>query len=180
MTQTNVGVNDAQGNRRRLCFSLGGFSYSSAWAADVTTIDGVHQPVETMTGSIAQNPQSHMFDGIKLSEQQRQQMRDLMQQTQYERPPVNVKDLETLHNLVIAEEFNEAAVRAQAEKLAQAQVARQVEMSRIRNQMYHLLTPQQQAVLQQRHEQRMNELRKLTNLQQVPSLHDASSTGSNQ
>ena len=142
------------------------FSYSSAWAADVTTIDGVHQPVETMTGSIAQNPQS--------------QMRDLMQQTQYERPPVNVKDLETLHNLVIAEEFNEAAVRAQAEKLAQAQVARQVEMSRIRNQMYHLLTPQQQAVLQQRHEQRMNELRKLTNLQQVPSLHDASSTGSNQ
>lgn len=156
------------------------FSYSSAWAADVTTIDRVHQPVETMTGSIAQNPQSHMFDGIKLSEQQRQQMRDLMQQTQYERPPVNVKDLETLHNLVIAEEFNEAAVRAQAEKLAQAQVARQVEMSRIRNQMYHLLTPQQQAVLQQRHEQRMNELRKLTNLQQVPSLHDASSTGSNQ
>lgn len=155
-------------------------SYSSAWAADVTTIDGMHQPGELMTGSIAQNPQSHMFDGIKLSEQQRQQMRDLMQQTQHERPPVNVNDLETLHNLVIAEKFNEAAVKAQAEKLAQEQVVRQVEMSRIRNQMYHLLTPQQQAVVQKKHEQRMNELRKLTNLQQVPSLHEASSTGSNQ
>ncbi|MEQ4532526.1 MAG: cell-envelope stress modulator CpxP [Mixta sp.] len=155
-------------------------SYSSAWAADVTTIDGMHQPSELMTGSIAQNPQSHMFDGIQLSEQQRQQMRDLMQQTQFERPPVNVNDLETLHNLVIAEKFNETAVKAQAEKLAQAQVARQVEMSKIRNQMYHLLTPQQQAVLQKKHEQRMNELRRLTNLQQVPSLHDASSTGSNQ
>ncbi|URQ60690.1 cell-envelope stress modulator CpxP [Pantoea alhagi] len=156
------------------------FSYSSAWAADVTTIDGMHPPGELMTGSIAQNPQSHMFDGIKLSEQQRQQMRDLMQQTQHERPPVNVKDLETLHNLVIAEKFNETAVKAQAEKLAQEQVVRQVEMARIRNQMYHLLTPQQQAVLQQKHEQRMSELRRLTNLQQVQPLHEASSAGSNQ
>ena len=155
-------------------------SYSSAWATDVTTIDGMHQPGESVTGSIAQNPQGHMFDGIKLSEQQRQQMRDLMQQTQHERPPVNVDDLETLHNLVIAEKFNETAVRMQAEKLAQVQVARQVEMSRIRNQMYHLLTPQQQAVLQNKHEQRMNELRKLKNLQQAPLLHKVSSAGSNQ
>ncbi|MFD1800653.1 cell-envelope stress modulator CpxP [Mixta tenebrionis] len=155
-------------------------SYSSAWAADVNTVSVMQQPGEAMFGSIAQNLQSHMFDGIKLSEQQRQQMRDLMQQTQYARPLVNVKEIETLHNLIIADEFNEAAVRAQAEKLAQAQVVRQVEMSRIRNQMYHLLTPQQQAVLQTRHEQRMNELRRLTNQQQVPSLHEASSTGSNQ
>ena len=134
----------------------------------------------SVEGATQHSSQSHMFDGISLTEQQRQQLRDLMQRARHDRLPVNVSEMETMHRLVTAENFDENAVRAQAEKMAQEQVARQVEMAKVRNQMYHLLTPQQQAVLQQRHEQRMNELRKLTNLQQVPSLHDASSTGSNQ
>ena len=155
-------------------------SLSSAWAADVTTIDEMHQDDGLTNRSMAQNSQSHMFDGINLTEHQRQQMRDLMQQARHERSPINISDLETLHDLVIAEKFNEAAVKAQAEKLAQAQVVRQVEIARVRNQMYHLLTPEQQDVLQKRHQQRMNELRKLTNMQQVSPLQAASSTGSNQ
>jgi hypothetical protein len=52
-----------------------------------------------------------------------------------------------MHRLVTAENFDESAVRAQAEKMAQEQVARQVEMAKVRNQMFHLLTPEQQAVL---------------------------------
>jgi LTXXQ motif. len=32
-------------------------------------------------------------------------------------------------------------------------------MARVRNQMYNLLTPEQQAVLNQNHQQRMNQLR---------------------
>ena len=154
---------------------------SSVWAADVTTIDEMHQDDGLTNRSMTQNPQSHMFDGIKLTEQQRQQMRDLMQQARHERSPVSISDLETMHDLVIADKFNEAAVKAQAEKLAQAQVARQVEMARVRNQMYHLLTPEQQNVLQKRHKQRMGELRKLMNMQQFSNAAGSeSSTGSNQ
>ncbi|QKJ89034.1 Periplasmic repressor CpxP [Paramixta manurensis] len=157
-----------------------GISFSTAWAADATTIDEMHQSGGLTTGSMTQNPQSHMFDGINLTERQRQQMRDLMQQARHERSPVSLNDLETMHDLIVADKFDEAAVRAQAEKVAQAQVARQVEMARVRNQMYHLLTPDQQAVLQQKHQQRMNAMRELTDMQQVSSLQAVSSNGSTQ
>jgi len=49
-------------------------------------------------------------------------------------------------------------VRAQAELMAQEQVNRQVEMARIRNQMFNLLTPEQKDVLNQKHEQRIKQL----------------------
>lgn len=100
-----------------------------------------------------------MFDGISLTEHQRQQMRDLMQQARHEQPPVNVSEMETMHRLVTAEKFDESAVRAQAERMAQEQVARRAEIAVIRNQMYRLLTPEQQAVLNEKHEQRMEQLR---------------------
>ncbi len=49
--------------------------------------------------------QSHMFDGISLTEQQRQQLRDLMQRARHDRLPVNVSEMETMHRLVTAENF---------------------------------------------------------------------------
>jgi P pilus assembly/Cpx signaling pathway, periplasmic inhibitor/zinc-resistance associated protein len=84
-------------------------------AADVETGDNWH-PTE---GFALRSVQSHMFDGINLTEHQRQQMRDLMQQARHDQPPVNVSEMETMHRLVIAEKFDESAVHAQAEKMAQ-------------------------------------------------------------
>ena len=150
---------------------------SNAFAADVTTTDEMHHN-DGANRTLQQVPQSHMFDGINLTEQQRQQLRDLMQQVRHDRSPISINDLEQLHELIIAEKFDQTAYQAQAEKIAQAEVARQVEMARIRNQMYHLLTPQQQAVLEKRHQQRLEELRRLTNMQLSSPLQAASSTGS--
>ena len=127
--------------------------------------------------------QSHMFDGISLTEQQRQQLRDLMQRARHDRLPVNVSEMETMHRLVTAENFDESAVRAQAEKMAQEQVARQVEMAKVRNQMFHLLSPEQQAVLNQKHQQRMDQLRKVARMQrssETTLFSSNSSTRSNQ
>ncbi len=67
-------------------------------------------------GATQHSSQSHMFDGISLTEHQRQQMRDLMQRARHDQPPVNVSEMETMHRLVTAENFDESAVRAQAEK----------------------------------------------------------------
>ncbi|PNK62575.1 stress adaptor protein CpxP [Pantoea sp. FDAARGOS_194] len=153
-------------------------NHASAGVADTTTIDEMHHGGLT-TGSMTQNPQSHMFDGIELTEEQRQQMRDLMTQARYERSPVSIGDIENMHGLITADTFNEAAIRAQAEKIAQAQIEQHVEMARIRNQMYHLLTPAQQAALQKNYERRLAELRKLSNLQSASSLQAVSSTSSN-
>jgi protein CpxP len=121
-----------------------------------------------------------MFDGISLTEHQRQQMRDLMQRARHDQPPVNVSEMETMHRLVTAENFDESAVRAQAEKMAQEQVARQVEMAKVRNQMFHLLSPEQQAVLNQKHQQRMDQLRKVARMQRSSETTFFSSNSSTQ
>ena len=86
-------------------------NHASAGVADTTTIDEMHHGGLT-TGSMTQNPQSHMFDGIELTEEQRQQMRDLMTQARYERSPVSIGDIENMHGLITADTFNEAAIRA--------------------------------------------------------------------
>ena len=153
------------------------FSAASQATADVTG-DNWH-PSDGLT---QRSSQSNMFDGISLTEHQRQQLRDLMQRARHDQPPVNVNDVETMHDLVTAQKFDENAVRTQAEKMAQEQVARQVEMARVRNQMYHLLTPEQQAVLHKKHDQRMEQLRDVARMQQSSSLKlsSSSSTGSNQ
>lgn len=141
-----------------------------AKAADVTMIDDAHRCFGLTTDSMTYNLQSYMFDGIKLTEQQRQQMRDLMQLIRNERISVSTRDLDVMHELVTANNFDETAVKAQAEKLAQVQVRRQVEMARVRNQMYHLLTPEQQLVLTKNHQQRMSKIQNLNNVQQATSL----------
>ena len=152
---------------------------SLSHAAEVGSGDNCH-PGEELT---QRSTQSHMFDGISLTEHQRQQMRDLMQRARHDQPPVNVSEMETMHRLVTAENFDESAVRAQAEKMAQEQVARQVEMAKVRNQMFHLLTPEQQAVLNARHQQRMDQLREVARMQrssETTFFSSNSSTRSNQ
>ncbi len=67
--------------------------------------------------------------------------------------------------------------------MAQEQVARQVEMAKVRNQMFHLLSPEQQAVLNQKHQQRMDQLRKVARMQrssETTLFSSNSSTRSNQ
>lgn len=118
-----------------------------------------------------------MFDGVKLTEQQRQQMRDLMSLASRDTPSINVSEMERLHTLVTAKTFDEAAVREQTEKMAQEQVARQVEMARVRNQMYNLLTPEQQQILEQKHLQRLSDLKlqmaeKISTSAQKPAVNE--------
>ncbi|MFT4465950.1 MAG: cell-envelope stress modulator CpxP [Sodalis sp. (in: enterobacteria)] len=132
-------------------------------AAEKNTLENWQQ--DTLTHRIPDTgyriPESHysMFDGVKLTEQQRQQLRDLMSLASRDTPRINISEMERLHTLVTAKTFDEAAVREQTEKMAQEQVARQVEMARVRNQMYNLLTPEQQQILEQKHLQRINDLK---------------------
>ena len=152
------------------------FSALSQAAGVITGVNG-----SSAEGITQHSGQSHMFDGINLTEHQRQQMRDLMHRARHDQPPVNVSEIETMHSLVTAENFDESAVRAQAQKMAQDQVARQVEMARVRNQMFHLLSPEQQAVLNEKHQQRMDQLREVARMQQSSDMTlFSSNTRSNQ
>ncbi len=111
-----------------------------------------HQGNDMMQQSMDHN---YMFDGVNLTEQQRQQMRDLMQTTRHGFSSVKLHDIEAMHHLVTAEKFDEAAVKALAEKMAQESVIRQVEMARIRNMMFNLLTPDQKSQLNARYQQKI-------------------------
>lgn len=152
------------------------FSTLASQAAELTISVSGHQDESLMKRSSVQN---HMFDGINLTEQQRQQMRDLMQRARHDSPPVNISEMETMHSLVTAENFDETAVKALTEKMLQEQVARQVEMAKVRNQMYLLLTPEQQTVLALKHQQRMEKYRELSEQQQSNQLQFMSNTRSN-
>ncbi|ANS45388.1 cell-envelope stress modulator CpxP [Serratia inhibens] len=138
---------------------------TAAFAAETTSETAPTPGNDAITRTPGQH---HMFDGVSLTEQQRQQMRDLMRQARHDLPGVNVAEMEAMHKLVTADKFDESAVYSQAEKMAQQQVKRQVEMARVRNQMYNLLTPEQKNVLDQKHQQRMQQMeQQISGLQQT-------------
>ncbi|QXF36002.1 hypothetical protein CE143_24570 [Photorhabdus luminescens] len=102
----------------------------------------------------------HMFSGITLTEQQRQQMRDLVGQKHQPRSSMSMNrtEREEMRKLVTAKDFDEVAVKALIEKMLRCNVERQVEMARIHHLIYQLLTPEQQAQLEQHYRQRMSQL----------------------
>lgn len=139
---------------------------TSAFAADTTSETAQTPDNDAMTRISGPH---RMFDGVSLTEQQRQQMRDLMRQARHDLPGIPVAEMETMHRLVTADKFDETAVYDQAEKMAQQQVKRQVEMARVRNQMYNLLTPKQKSVLDQKYQQHIQQMK-----QQISGLRQNS------
>ena len=141
----------------------------AAFAADKpVATDGWCHGDGTMMNKKDGRGHHNMFDGVNLTEQQRQQMRDLMRQSRQGQPRLDMADRDAMHKLVTADKFDEAAVRAQAEKMSKDQVERQVEMAKVRNQMFNLLTPEQKAVLNQKHQQRIEKM------QQAPAAQPSS------
>lgn len=104
-----------------------------------------------------------MFNGITLNEKQRQQLRDLMAtQRRYQFDnPVSVQEREALHNLIVADQFDEKAVRDQLEHSLRKELAQRVEMARIHHELYLMLTPEQKAQLEQIHQQKMSQYQAL-------------------
>ena len=90
-----------------------------------------------------------MLTGIRLTEEQRMQLRDLMHN--YRDQLRNVRNLAeddiALYELVKAEKFDETAVRNQLEKEMRKRLDYQVEMIRVHHQMYQLLNPEQKMQL---------------------------------
>ncbi|MDR5612732.1 MULTISPECIES: Spy/CpxP family protein refolding chaperone [unclassified Arsenophonus] len=102
-----------------------------------------------------------LMKGITLSERQRQQMRDLMasQRQQSFKNRVSRQEREILHNLMTADIFDDVAFRVTAEKLAQDIVEQQVEIARIYNQFYKLLTHEQKIILEKQHQKQLSRAR---------------------
>ncbi|MGP1959674.1 MAG: Spy/CpxP family protein refolding chaperone [Arsenophonus sp. NC-TX2-MAG3] len=102
-----------------------------------------------------------LIKGITLNEIQRQQMRDLMasQRQQTFKNKVSQPEREILHNLMTADIFDVSAFRATAEKLTQDIIEQQIEMARIYNQFYKLLTHEQKMILEKQHQKQLSQAR---------------------
>lgn len=112
-----------------------------------------------------------MFDGLNLTEKQRQQMRDLMRQNYHDAmPKMHMDNIEAMHKFITADKFDEDAVRAQAETIAKAQIERQVASAKVNNQFYNLLAPEQKAIFNQNHSEMMMKMQK--NLDQMQKYQE--------
>lgn len=109
------------------------------------------------------NASTFMFNGITLNEKQRQQMRDLMATLRLSRQdnPDFIQDREIIRKLVIADTFDESAVRTEIEKQLQRDVEHRINMARVHHELYQLLTPEQKVQLEQQHQQRMKQFQAL-------------------
>ncbi|WP_159566870.1 cell-envelope stress modulator CpxP [Budvicia diplopodorum] len=144
--------------------SMLALSTSAVLAADAKPDELNSSPVamshrETMKLNAMQ--QHGMFDGLNLTEKQRQQMRDLMSQNYHDAmPKMYVDNMEAMHKLIIADKFDESAALAQAETIAKARIERQVASAKVNNQLYNLLTPEQKTKFNQNHEEMMGKMQK--------------------
>ncbi|MEX0634490.1 Spy/CpxP family protein refolding chaperone [Serratia ureilytica] len=137
--------------------SLLAIGSTAAFAAD--TIPDTAQPPGNERRAMTRIPgQHHMFDGVSLSEQQRQQMRDLMRQARHDLPGVNVAEMEAMHKLVTAEKFDEAAVYARRKRWPNSRSSARSRWPGCVTKCAQLLTPEQKSVLDQKHQQRMQQM----------------------
>ncbi len=133
-------------------------------------------------GATQHSSQSHMFDGISLTEHQRQQMRDLMQRARHDQPLLMLAKWRQCIALSPQKILTKALYALRPKKWRRNRLPA-VEMAKVRNQMFHLLTPEQQAVLNTKHQQRMNQLREVARMQRSSDMtlfSSNSSTRSNQ
>ena len=116
-------------------------SASAAFAADTTAPAPDAAPMKMMhhKGEGKGGP----FAGLNLTEQQRQQMRDIMKESHQKRGPGMKEERQALHNLVASDSFDEAKAKAQIDAIGKAQSERMLERAKSENKMYNLLTPEQ-------------------------------------
>ncbi|MEA9443822.1 Spy/CpxP family protein refolding chaperone [Candidatus Fukatsuia symbiotica] len=95
----------------------------------------------------------NMFDMVSLTEHQRMHIRDLVSQTCRNRTGIDRINREKMRQLITTDQFDEVAVRELAEKMSMQLVNRQIEMARVRNKIYSLLTQKQKDLLHQKYSQ---------------------------
>lgn len=126
-------------------------SAATAFAADTTAAPAA-APMKMMhhNGPGKGGP----FAGLNLTEQQRQQMRDIMRESRQERGPGAKDERQALHELVASDSFDEAKAKAQIDAIAKMQSEHMLARAKAENKMYNLLTPEQKKQYNENYQKR--------------------------
>ncbi|AEF47929.1 ATP-independent periplasmic protein-refolding chaperone [Serratia plymuthica] len=129
-------------------------SASMAFAADTTaapaTADAAPMKMMHHKGEGKGGP----FAGLNLTEQQRQQMRDIMKESHQNRGAGVKEERQALHNLVASDSFDEAKAKSQIDTISKAQSEHMLERAKAENKMYNLLTPEQKKQYNENYQKR--------------------------
>jgi len=94
------------------------------------------------------------FAGLNLTEQQRQQMRDIMKESHQKRGEGTKDERQALHSMVASDSFDEAKVKTQIDAISKAQSEHMLERAKAENKMYNLLTPEQKKQYNENYQKR--------------------------
>ncbi|MFG0427173.1 ATP-independent periplasmic protein-refolding chaperone Spy [Serratia liquefaciens] len=133
-------------------------SASMAFAADTTaapaTTDATPMKMMHHKGEGKGGP----FAGLNLTEQQRQQMRDIMKESHQKRGAGMKEERQALHSLVASDSFDEAKAKAQIDAISKTQSEHMLERAKAENKMYNLLTPEQKKQYNENYQKREQEM----------------------
>jgi len=115
-----------------------------------------HQPQQHGDKAHAQHaPLKRMLAGLDLSDRQREQIKQLAQQHRTEQQAMR-RDNDArvqLHNLLLADQFDEVTARSLLQQHQHQQIERQIEALKLQHQVRQLLTPEQRLQLDEKREQ---------------------------
>ncbi|WP_329909449.1 ATP-independent periplasmic protein-refolding chaperone Spy [Serratia quinivorans] len=152
-------------------------SASMAFAADTTaapaTTDAAPMNMKMMHHKGEGEGKGGPFAGLNLTEQQRQQMRDIMKESHQKRGEGTKEERQALHSMVASDSFDEAKAKTQIDAISKAQSEHMLERAKAENKMYNLLTPEQKKQYNENYQKReqkmmehMNNMKsKMTNSQ---------------
>lgn len=100
-----------------------------------------------------------MFEGLKLTDQQREQMKTIAKEFRSEhKKPMMGDHFKDMHKLVASDKFDESTARAQIEANSKERNDMMLERMKMENKMYNVLTPEQKKEFNQNFEKRIEKM----------------------
>ncbi|MTD26135.1 ATP-independent periplasmic protein-refolding chaperone Spy [Erwinia sorbitola] len=98
-----------------------------------------------------------MFNGLNLTDEQKQQMRTIRKDAHKEMKRPSLEERKAMHSIIASDTFDSAKAEAQAAKMAENGKARALLMMQTQNKLYNVLTPEQKKQFNQNFEKRLTE-----------------------
>ncbi|MFV9671091.1 ATP-independent periplasmic protein-refolding chaperone Spy [Pantoea sp. KXB45] len=98
-----------------------------------------------------------MFRGLKLTEAQQTQMRDILKESRKEMKRPSLDERRAAHSIIASDSFDKSKAEAQAEKMSADAKEHALKMLETQNKFYNVLTPEQKKQYNADFEKRLTE-----------------------
>ncbi|KAF1369367.1 ATP-independent periplasmic protein-refolding chaperone Spy [Yokenella regensburgei] len=98
-----------------------------------------------------------MFQGLNLTDAQKQQVRDIMKSQRENMKRTSVEERRAMHDLIASDSFDKAKAEAQIDKMAAQHKTMMLSRMEAQNKIYNILTPEQKKQFNANFEKRLTE-----------------------